>query len=52
VLDRGQLVLALWAGVDGGTARALAEAEKRGKPVVNLWTSWVAAGGQFTPAAG
>jgi hypothetical protein len=43
VLERGEIVLALWSGVDGGTARAVAHASKLGKPIVNLWQNWNAA---------
>jgi uncharacterized phage-like protein YoqJ len=40
VLERGDMVLALWSGVDGGTARAIATANKLEKPVVNVWERW------------
>jgi uncharacterized phage-like protein YoqJ len=40
VLDRADVVLALWSGVDGGTARAVAKAYALGKPVINLWVRW------------
>lgn len=40
VLDRGDIVLALWSGVDGGTARAISHANKLNRPIVNLWSSW------------
>lgn len=40
VLDRADMVLALWSGVDGGTARAIAHAQERNKPIVNLWLEW------------
>ena len=40
VLDRGDVVLALWSGVDGGTARAVSHADKLGKPIINLWPDW------------
>jgi hypothetical protein len=40
VLDRADTVLALWSGVPGGTGRAVAHAQKRGLPVVNLWDRW------------
>lgn len=44
VLERGDVVLALWSGVDGGTARAIATASKMGRPIVNLWEVWAARG--------
>ena len=40
VLERSDLVLALWSGADGGTARAISHAESLGKPIVNLWKQW------------
>jgi predicted Rossmann fold nucleotide-binding protein DprA/Smf involved in DNA uptake len=49
VLERGTVVLALWSGIDGGTARALATAAKMDRPVFNVWEHWIASGGTFTP---
>jgi len=40
VLERGDIVLALWSGADGGTARAVATAQKLGKPIINLWSDY------------
>lgn len=42
VLDRGDVVVALWSGAEGGTGRAVATARKLGKPVDNLWDRWTA----------
>ncbi|QSQ22365.1 hypothetical protein JY651_45820 [Pyxidicoccus parkwayensis] len=40
VLERGERVVALWSGVEGGTAEAVAHAQRLGKPVENLWPDW------------
>lgn len=40
VLERGDVVVALWSGADGGTGRAVATARELGKQVDNLWPSW------------
>lgn len=40
VLARGECVLALWDGTDGGTGRAVAKARRLGRPVENLWPLW------------
>ena len=40
VLERSDVILALWSGVDGGTARAIAKASKMEKLVINLWNKW------------
>jgi hypothetical protein len=40
VLDRACHVVALWSGVEGGTAQAVAHAKELGKPVENLWPEW------------
>ncbi len=40
VLERSDLVVALWSGVEGGTAQAVAHARELGKPVENLWEEW------------
>jgi hypothetical protein len=37
VLERADHVVALWFGVEGGTAQAVAHARALGKPVENLW---------------
>ncbi|NMO15139.1 DUF1273 family protein [Pyxidicoccus fallax] len=42
VLERGDHVVALWSGEDGGTARAVAHARELGRPVENLWAEWCA----------
>lgn len=42
MVDRGDEVLALFDGfVGGGTANCIHYAEKKGKPVQNLWDLWV-----------
>jgi uncharacterized phage-like protein YoqJ len=40
VLERADLVVALWSGAEGGTAQAVAHARGLGKPVENLWEEW------------
>lgn len=40
MVDRADLVFALWDGSSGGTANCLAYAERRRKRVVNLWSQW------------
>jgi len=40
VLERADHVVALWSGVEGGTAQAVAHARALGKPVENLWPEW------------
>ncbi len=40
VLERGDVVVALWSGADDGTGRAVAKARELGKQVDNLWPSW------------
>jgi hypothetical protein len=42
VIDRGELVLALWSGATGGTGDAVAYATSLGKPIENLWERWQA----------
>lgn len=40
VLARGEIVVALWSGIESGTGRAVAKARRLGKPVLNLWPEW------------
>lgn len=40
MVDRCDLLLALWDGSEGGTANCLAYAAQVGKPHRNLWGSW------------
>lgn len=37
MVDRAQVVLALWNGTPGGTANCVRYAETRGVPVANVW---------------
>jgi len=41
VIERGDVVLALWSGVDSGTGRAVKAAANLGRPVFNVWDAWV-----------
>lgn len=41
MVDRADLVLALWNGSRSGTENAVIYARKVGKPVINLWSSWI-----------
>jgi uncharacterized phage-like protein YoqJ len=41
MVDRCDLVLALWNGGPGGTGNCVAYASLRERKVVNLWSSWV-----------
>lgn len=40
MVDRADLVLALWNGTPGGTENCVRYAEKVGKPITNLWSEW------------
>ncbi len=40
VISRGDHVVALWSGVEGGTARAIGFAHQLCRPVENLWPEW------------
>lgn len=40
MVDNSDLVVALWNGTDGGTANCVRYAEKKGKPIVNLWEKY------------
>lgn len=40
MVDNSDVVLALWNGTDGGTANCVRYAEKKGKPIVNLWEKY------------
>jgi hypothetical protein len=42
MVDRADRVVALWSGAEGGTARCVACAERKRKPVDNLWARWLA----------
>jgi uncharacterized phage-like protein YoqJ len=41
MVDRADRVVALWSGARGGTARCIAYAEAKCKPVDNLWARWL-----------
>jgi uncharacterized phage-like protein YoqJ len=41
MVDHCTTVLALWDGSSGGTGNCVAYAKKVGRPIVNLWGSWV-----------
>lgn len=40
MVDRSDLVLALWDGSSGGTGNCVAYAQKVGKPIENLWDKY------------
>lgn len=40
MVDHCDLVLALWDGSPGGTANCIAYANKKNKPIMNLWNDW------------
>lgn len=40
MVDRCDLLAALWDGSSGGTADCVGYAERVGRPMVNLWPSW------------
>lgn len=40
MVDRADLILALWNGSSGGTANCIQYAQKVHKPVLNVWRSW------------
>lgn len=40
MVDHSDSVLALWDGSSGGTANCVAYADKKGKPIINLWEQW------------
>ncbi len=42
VLERSDVVLALWSGIEGGTGRAVRKAGELGRPVINVWDDWAA----------
>lgn len=41
MVDRSDLVLALWDGSHGGTGNCIEYASSVNKPIRNLWASWV-----------
>jgi hypothetical protein len=41
MVDRCDLVAALWDGSPGGTANCVRYAERVGRPIVNLWPGWL-----------
>ena len=43
MVDNALEVDALWDGSSGGTANCIAYAERRGRPVKNLWPEWMIA---------
>jgi len=40
MVDNCNIVLALWNGSKGGTANCIDYANRKGKKVVNLWSTW------------
>ena len=40
MVDHCDTVLALWNGTDGGTANCIRYAQKKNKPIINLWDHW------------
>jgi uncharacterized phage-like protein YoqJ len=40
MVDKAQLVVALWDGTAGGTGNCIAYAQRAGKPIENLWPRW------------
>lgn len=46
VLDQAEAVVALWSGIDGGTARAVKAAAGMGLPIINLWDEWSTVAGE------
>ena len=40
MVDNSDQVLALWNGTKGGTANCVAYAEKKNKPIINLWEKY------------
>lgn len=40
MVNKSDLLLALWSGADGGTTNCVRYAEKVGREVVNLWGEW------------
>jgi len=47
MVDRCDVVLALWNGSPGGTANCIRYAKNIHKPIVNLWFKWQPSGLQF-----
>lgn len=41
MVDNCDTVLALWNGSEGGTANCIKYAERVGKPLINLWESYI-----------
>ena len=37
MVDRSDSIVALWNGTSGGTKNCIDYAEKKGKPIINLW---------------
>lgn len=40
MVDNSDMVLALWNGTDGGTANCVRYAQKKNKPITNLWETY------------
>lgn len=40
MVDHCDTVLALWDGSAGGTSNCVKYAEKKGKPIINIWKHW------------
>lgn len=41
MVDEADMILALWDGSSGGTSNCIEYANRVGKPIRNLWKSWV-----------
>ena len=41
MVDRAQLILALWDGTPSGTGATVRYATDQGRPVLNLWPTWL-----------
>jgi uncharacterized phage-like protein YoqJ len=41
MVDRANLMLALWSGEPGGTANCIKSAKQVGTPVINVWEEWL-----------
>jgi len=45
MVDRGDVLTALWDGSDGGTANCYHYAERQDKKIINLWDTYLQRGG-------
>jgi uncharacterized phage-like protein YoqJ len=41
MVDNADAILALWNGSPGGTANCIQYAQSKGKPITNVWSSWI-----------